>query len=281
MLIWEKTIPRHLTEKSNIQRFVIFTAVFALVFINIYAPFGVGTWYDVTELQFFLFSSIVILIGMIVIVVSRIIMLQFSRLKTLKYGEYALWIAGEIITMALVYTLIQRLFLDDPREFLTSFKKTVQITALVIMLPYVILWLYLSWREQNKKLDSFLVNPHSGNVSFGMIPFRDEKGVLRFSVKSEDLLYLEAADNYITVYYTDQNKICRYLVRTSLKRLEPELEHIGLVRCHRSIIVNFEKVKIIKKDKDGLKLELDLPQKLSLPVSKTYIDRVIRKFSGG
>ena len=279
MLIWEKNIPRHLTEKSNIQRFVIFTALFALVFINIYAPFGVETWYDVTELQLLLFSSIVILIGMFVIVFSRTIMLQFSKRKTLKYGEYALWIAGEIVVMALVYTLIQQFFLNDVKEFLPSFKTTIQITALVIMLPYIILWLYLSWREQSKKLDDLSANRLTENALQFMIPFRDEKGILKFSVKNVDLGYIEAAVNYIGVLFSYHNRSSIYRVRNSLKRVEQELSNMGLVRCHRSVMVNFEKVKIIKKDKEGLKLELDLPQRLSLPVSKTYIDHVIRKFS--
>jgi len=278
MLIWEKNIPRHLTEKSNIQIFVVFTAVFALVFINIYAPFGVDTWYDVTEMQLLFYSSIVILIGMLVIVISRILMFQISKMKTLRYGEYGLWIAGEIIAMALVYSIIQHFFLDDPRDFSPAFKKTIQITALVIMLPYVILWLYLSWREQNKKLDNLTELNVPVSMPFVMIPFTDEKGVLKFSVKNDDLLYLEAADNYIEIHYMDENKISKYLIRTSLKRMEQYLQKFGLVRCHRSIMVNFEKIKILRKDKEGLKIELDSPQKISLPVSRTYIDQVIRKF---
>ena len=206
-------------------------------------------------------------------------MLQFSKLKTLKYSEYGLWIAGEIVAMALVYTLVQHFFLDDPRDFVFSFKKTIKTTTLVIMLPYIILWLYLAWREQSKTLDNLAENVSTANPVVGMIPFYDEKGVLKFSVKSEDLLYLEAADNYTAVHYHDGSKISKYLVRNSMKNLEQSLHLMGLVRCHRSIMVNFEKIRILKKDKDGLILELDTPQKVSLPVSKTYIDQVIRKFS--
>lgn len=280
MLIWEKPIPLHLTEKSNIRLFVIFTAIFALVFINIYAPFGVDTWYEVTELQLFLYSSIVILIGMLVIVISRFLMLKFSKIRSLKYGIYALWIAGEIITMALVYALIQKFFLDKQIEFIPAFKKSIQITALVIMLPYIILWLYLSWKEQDKKLNFIKTSNTSDTIPHGLIPFRDERGTLKFSVRSEDLLFLEAADNYVSANYSDQGKISKYLIRNSLKRLEEEMSDFGLIRCHRSIMVNFEKIKIIKKDKEGLKIELDHPEKISLPVSKTYIDDLIRKFSG-
>jgi len=280
MLIWEKNIPAYLTGKTNIVRFVVFTAVFALIFINIYAPFGVNTWYNkVTELQLFFYSSLVILFGMLVIVISRILMWQFSRKKALRYSEYAGWIFGEIVSMALAYTLIQKLLLDGTADFTIVFKKSVQITALVILLPYAILWLYLSLQEKSRLLEKLSKAPEKETIPTGMIPFHDEKQVLRISVKSEDLLYLESADNYVYIHFLDHNKISKYLVRNSLKKLEPELVRRGLLRCHRSYMVNFEKVKLIKKVKDGLNIELDLPEKVSLPVSKTYIDLIIRKFT--
>jgi hypothetical protein len=280
MLIWEKNIPTYLTGKTNIVRFVVFTAVFALIFINIYAPFGVENWYHkVTELQLFLYSSSVILLGMLVIVVSRILMWLISRKKELRYGGYALWIFGEIVSMAVAYTLIQKLVLDGTADFVTVFKKSVQITALVILLPYAILWLYLSLQEKSRQLEKLSREPAKEIIPTGMIPFHDEKQVLRISIKSDDLLYLESADNYVFIHYLDHNKISKHMVRNSLKKLEPELTKRGLLRCHRSYMVNFEKVKLIKKEKDGLNIELDLPEKVSLPVSRTYIDEVIRKFS--
>ena len=279
MLIAEKTIPVYLTGKKNIFRFVLFTAVFALVFINIYAPFGVETWYNVTKLQLFFYSSLVILLGMLVVVISRILMLQFSRKKGLRYWEYAAWIFGEIVSMALVYTLFKQIFLEGSSDFVLTFKKSLQITALVILLPYAILWLYLSLLEKNRELELLVHNTKKEMNPFGMIPFRDEKHILRISLKSEDLLYLESADNYVYIHYLDHNKITKYMIRNSLKNLEAELTKIGFLRCHRSFMVNFEKVKLIKKEKDGLNLELDVPSEQSIPVSRTYIDQIIRRFS--
>jgi len=282
MMIWEKNIPAYLTGRTNIVRFVVFTAVFALVFINIYDPFGVDTWYHkVTDLQLFLYSSIIILFGMLVIVISRMLMWQFSRKKALRYGEYAGWIFAEIVSLALAYSLIQKLYLDGTADFITVFKKSVQITALVILLPYAILWLYLSLQEKSRLLEKLSYSNAREVLPSGMIAFHDEKQVLRFSIKSEDLLYLESADNYIYIHFLDHSKVSKFMVRNSLKKLEPELTQKGLLRCHRSYMVNFEKVKLIKKEKDGLNIELDMPERISLPVSKTYIDQVIRKFTAG
>ncbi len=52
-----------------------------------------------------------------------------------------------------------------------------------------------------------------------------------------------------------------------------------LVRCHRSYIVNIDKVKILKKIKGGLVLELDAESTPDIPVSKTYYEEFMNKFS--
>jgi hypothetical protein len=281
MPLWEKNIPKHLTEKSNIQLFIVFTAVFALVFINIYAPFSMVAWFNLTDLQLLLYSSVVILIGILVLVFSRILMFHLGKTRSLNFGEYSIWIAVEIILMALSYSFIQYFLLDDPRDFLTVLKKTIQTTALVVLLPYVIIWLYLSRQEKKRELDRLNSNFYKPVDQKQMLPFMDEKGNMKFSLKKEDLLYLEASDNYVSIYYLDQNKISTYLLRNNLKRIDQDLLGTGLLRCHRSYMVNFEKIKLIRRDKDGLILELDNVQKTVLPVSRTYIDNIIRNFSQG
>jgi DNA-binding LytR/AlgR family response regulator len=112
-----------------------------------------------------------------------------------------------------------------------------------------------------------------------MIPFHDEKDILRLSVKRDHLLYLEASDNYVNIYYLNKGKISRYLLRNSLKRMEDYFKNTEIVRCHRSFMVNFDKVKVIRKEKEGLQLELDLPSMIDIPVSRSYVEKVMAMFS--
>jgi DNA-binding LytR/AlgR family response regulator len=288
MLLWEKEIPEYFTDRRNIVSFVLFTAIFALVFINIYAPFGVGSWLNVTDFQLFFYSSIVILIGMLVIAVSRLLMYLLSRKKAIRYGEYALWIIGEILSMAFVYTLIQRFFLQGQKDFMVIMKNTVRITAFIILLPYVIYWLYLSFKEKYVLLEKMSLD-HPENMeslndrkqqgTWSMIPFLDEKGILRFSVKREDLLYLEAADNYVLIHYLEGNKKMKYMIRTTLKRIEQEFSAKNLVRCHRSFIINIDHVRTIRREKEGLIINFESPVNITVPISKTYLEVFIRKLS--
>lgn len=275
----QNPLPKYLTDRGNIVRLIILTAAFALVFINIYAPFGSETWYNVTPWEFFAYSSLVILTGVLVVVISRIIMYQAAKRNTLLIWHYLVWVVAEVFFMALFYTFFEKVILRDTRFIIDLFKVSAKNTALVLLLPYSVLWLYFSWMEKKHQLLTLTENPTPVDPSKNMIPFYDEKEELRFSVKAENLLYLESADNYVNIYYTDKEKIARFTLRNTIKRLEELFKGTEIIRCHRSYMVNFEKVKILRKDKDELSLELDVPSAISLPVSKSYVQNVMETFT--
>lgn len=279
MLIWEKKIPEFLVFSKNIVNRILFTAAFALVFINIYAPFGVNTWYNVTKLQLLLYSSGLILTGILVMVISRIIMFRVSHKHRLSYLQYGVWEVMEIVSMALVYTLLKIFFLHEKSDLLDDFMNSLQITALVIIIPFIITILYFSWQDKTRKLETLeQLKEENPAKTAKLLPFYDEKGVMRFSMLPSNILYLEAADNYVTIYFLDKQKMSHYLIRNSLKNLEEYLAGYTFVRCHRSFIVNFDKVKLVRKEKDGLKLEIDAPVELVIPISKTYSEGVMKEF---
>jgi hypothetical protein len=279
MVDFQKPIPSYLIEKRNIIRLVLFTSLFALVFINIYSPFGVDKWFKLTSLEFLTYSSLVILTGVLVVVISRIIMFYVCRRRLINIWQYLLWIFTEVLFMALFYALFEKLFLDDIRIFSDLVKLSARNTALVLLLPYSILWLYFSWKDKNEQIDRLAdIQSFSGSTR-NMIPFYDDKGILKFSVKKENLLYLESAENYINICYLNKGKVSKYLLRDTLKKIEEDFSGTEIVRCHRSYMVNFDKVKVIRKDKDGLKLELDNPSVIDIPVSKTYVNSVMQTFS--
>ena len=279
MFDFQKPIPPYLNEKQNIIRLVLFTSLFALVFINAYSPFGVDKWYNVTSLMFLIYSSLTILTGVLVVVISRILMYHVSKKYSINLWQYLLWIFAEIFSMALAYALFEKIFLKDARLFTDLIKNSSRNTALVLLLPYSILWLYFSWRDKKEQIEKLGDLPAYPDSTRNMIPFYDDKGILKFSIKKENLLYLESAENYVNICYLNKGKVSKYLLRDTLKKIEESFSGTEIVRCHRSYIVNFEKVKVIRKDKDGLMLEFDNPSVTDIPVSKTYVNAVMQTFS--
>lgn len=275
----QKPIPKYHVVKKNIVRLIIFTALFALVFINIYSPFGADSWFDLTKVEFLSYSSIVILTGVMVVVISRVIMYFVCKKKMISVLQYLAWITAEAVLMASFYSLFQKYVLKDSRDIFDLIKLFSLNTALVLLLPYMISWLYLAWRDKKEVIDRLEELTSLSGSTREMIPFFDDKSVLKFSVKKESLLYLEATENYISISYLNNGKISKYLLRETMKRMEEKFAGTEIIRCHRSYMVNFDKVKIIRKDRDGLKLDLDDPAVTGIPVSKTYVDKVMETFS--
>lgn len=276
-------IPAYLYERKNTVKMIYFTAAFALLFINIFQPFSSRSWYpDVSEFKYFAFSSLIILLGMLVVVVSRVIMLARAKKSPILYWQYVLWIAAEIAAMALFYALFAKFVPKEGagRDFMDIYRESVVNTSLILLLSYAILWLYFSWQEKKRLLENMGHGKPVETYGKLLAAFPDEKGELKISVLLESLLYIDSADNYITIHYMNKSKLSHFLLRNSLKWIDENLaENTPLVRCHRSYMVNLDNVKVLKKTKEGIMLELDADSAPDIPVSKTYYERFMQKFS--
>lgn len=273
----EYKIPEYIYEKSNIVRLILLTALFALVFINIYKPFSSSNWYAVSEFKFFVFSSLIILTGVLVVVLSRIVMYYWGRKHAISTYGYGVWIVLEIFFMSLFYT-IYTLVLNPEREYLNVFKESAINTSLVLLLPYSVLHFYFSYQEKERQLRLLEENRAEAAMKQTVFSFYDEKNELRLSVKRNNLLYLESADNYVCIWYLNKGLLTKFMLRNSLKAIEESLMDTNVLRCHRSFMVNFDQVKVIRREKDGVYLELDIEKVPDIPISKTYSEKVTHWF---
>ena len=277
MGLWDKNIPSYIYDKQHIVQLILWTAFFALVFINIYKPFSSSSWYDISEFKFFVFSSLIILTGVLVVVLSRIIMFHWGKRHAISVGNYSIWILLEIFFMSLFYT-IYTLVLNPEREYMDVFETSTINTSLVLLLPYSVLHFYFSYKDKERRL--LLLEEHQEEVIArqSVFSFYDEKQELRLSVKRSELLYLESADNYVCIWYLSKGQLTKFLLRNSLKAMEEHFADTNVLRCHRSYMVNFEQVKVIRREKEGIFLELGIERVPDIPISKTYSEKVMRWF---
>ena len=94
-----------------------------------------------------------------------------------------------------------------------------------------------------------------------------------------NILYIESADNYVEIYYLKKGKVSHFMLRNTLKLIEELYGSSVIMRCHRSYMVNIKNVKVLRKDKDGLLLELDIDGVPDIPVSKSYTEKILEVFS--
>jgi hypothetical protein len=274
MDLLNQKIPAYLYEKSNLIRLVFFTAIFALIFLNIYKPFSSEHWYPgVSGFMFFVSTSLIILTGVLVVVISRIIMYYYTKHHAITYLNYGFWILAEIFFMALFYTFYV-MSIQKEAEIMQAFQKSITNTSLVLLLPYAILTLFFSWQEKEKRLRQMEENKPEENSKHPVILFHDEKGELRLSIQRSCLLYIESADNYVIIWYLNKNAATKFILRSTLKALEEQLSDAHVLRCHRSFLVNFDQIKIIRREKDGIFLDLGIESVPDIPISKTYSEKV-------
>jgi len=213
----------------------------------------------------------------LVVVISRIVMYYWGRKHAISVGAYSVWIILEIFFMSLFYT-IYTLVLNPEREYLSVFKESAINTSLVLLLPYSVLHFYFSYQEKERQLRLLEEDRAEAANKLSVFSFYDEKHELRLSVKRTNLLYIESADNYVCIWYLNKGVLTKFMLRNSLKSIEESLDETNVLRCHRSYMVNFDQVKVIRREKDGIYLELGVEKVPDIPISKTYSEKVTHWF---
>lgn len=280
MNILTRVIPEYLCDKYNLLKMVVFTAIYAIIFINVYQPFGLGNLINnYPPFYYLLYSSIVVAIGFVVIGLSRVVMYFWHQRQAIIYIQYWVWILVEVLFMSIFFTLIV-LAVNPQAHAIATFKEAFFNTILILVIPYLLCFMFFSWVEKSRQLeerDEILPVDSAAK----MIDFYDERNIFRLSVLKNNLLYLEAADNYVCIYYLKKNNVTRYMLRNTLKNMESYLADVDIARCHRSYMVNLEYVSVIRRQRGGIYLELNDVEAPDIPLSPRYRDKVDAWFKAG
>lgn len=278
-------IPSFIYKRSNQIAMIIFVPIFALLFITIYRPFnfehidedtGLLTWLNISrEVLVQLITLGFIFVGMAVVAVSRWIMGVYTRKRELSYIQYISWVAFEILIMALIFT-IAALFTDTPKPVTTLFYNSLVKTILILLIPYVMCYIYFIWQERVAQLRHIRERLAEDETALqaAYVQIYDEKGEMRLSVRREHLFLLESADNYVCVWYINNNAPKKVLVRNTLTKVAKQLESTHIQRCHRSYIINLDLIKVMRREKEGIFVEFGVEGVPDVPISKTYVENI-------
>jgi DNA-binding LytR/AlgR family response regulator len=89
-----------------------------------------------------------------------------------------------------------------------------------------------------------------------------------FSCKCSDILFFRALDNYVIIHFIKDSKYLKDIIRTTLKKVKDNLnDYPNFFHCHKSYIVNLDKVIKVSGNAQGLKLHLDYTKEI-IPVSR-------------
>lgn len=278
--------PHFLTEKKSISQFLILVATIAVIFWIIYKPIGIMAGQAALGGNTLpLYTAILVTSGIVIIALSRILLYNVIKKKDLQLSGFLAWIIGEwIIIIAAVAVLAQLINTNEELTIGTIITRSTLFVTAILAIPYIVSILLFQIREKQMEIEALKAmlseqKAHPLIPADGMINFYDKSGHLVFGTKKKNLLYITANDNYTNIYFLNEGKTDCFIHHTSMKQVEEAYESQGLVRCHRGYLVNTENVKFLHKENDSLVLEL-IGSDTTIPVSKTYIDKVTHHFAG-
>lgn len=244
--------------------------LFTLVFTAYYKPQGI---YELLTMENVSFGFNVTMIFCIVIVsvsVTRLWLYLIGKFKRLPVPVYTMWCVGESLVSSLFVALYLTLISPSPISFFeTAGSSFISLLATNIY-PYGFLWLslelYSKYNDEIKPVDES-----------SLIRFHDEYRKLRLVIASEAVIFLRSDDNYVHIHYMDQGRPKKFILRSSIRALEDNLVKHGLVRCHRSYVINPAFIKIVHRDGFGLIVaELNQDGYESIPISRKYQDVIMK-----
>lgn len=283
-------VPKYLLEKYQIITTVIFTAFFSLVFLLLSVPFSHNVWFKLGENQAFGFTVIFFLISLGVVVLSKRV-LYSVRAREMSMLKFILWNFSEVVIISLLYTFFTiegaglGLLEADNVDFDRIFGSALLYSTISLGVPYVLCAMYFALQDKDNTIR--LMNLGSMVSDFNLRPqdeqritLHDNSGTMKFSIKQDNLYFIEADDNYIQVWYNDSNgDIRQYMLRCRLKTVEDSFSGSDLVRCHRKYIVNISKVSLLIGEDKGYLLDLGIKDVEPIPVSRTYEQAVLARFN--
>lgn len=271
--------------KGNILAcYILLIPMYAFFFLIGAKPYHLDDFMQVTQDQLAFRAAIMASIELVVVLISRLSMLLVRSKHQISYTGFILWELMEGLAITMFCALFVWLMDKRTMPYTELLPKMFVVTFSILLFPYVIVALFSELKDRDNTITRNRITIEryaTGQIGRedSTLPFIDDKKALKLAVTANAILYLEASDNYVNIFYLNNDKLVRFPLRNSMRGVEQICESNNIVRCHRSYYVNLRKVRAIQRDKDGLFAELTYPAAPHIPVSSTYSETVTGKFS--
>lgn len=299
-----KKLPHYLIEKNNLIVQVTISVLFAIAFLAVYIPLS-GTktaWFSLEDQDKFIYTAFFIIFSTIFLIFSRIMMFYMSkRLIRFTWPKYIFWTLGEIILIGLFHAYIS-LGIIHVENYIEGYPKaiiigkSILITFIALGFPFIVTDLSFALLDAQRVLRIARSVIQSNEASTTTLPknttgeqlvtdtpdiinFNDYTGAPKFAVKLENIYYIKAEGNYVNVYYNNKGGISTFVLRNKIQAIEDDFKGTPLMRCHRTYIVNSNNIKLLRNDADGYYIDFNQTGLEPVPVSNTYREKIVKRFT--
>ena len=284
-----KKLPHYLIAKNNLIVQVAISVLFTISFLAVYVPMSDTTtsWFSLDDNNKFIYTAFFIILSTIFLIISRIMMYYMSKnMIRFTLPKFILWTIGEIVLIGLfhAYISLNIIHIDQHTPELII-GKSILVTFIALGFPFIVTDLSFALIDARRILNiaKSVVRSTQKEAMVkdnpSIINFNDYTGALKFTVKLEDIYYIKAEGNYVNVFYNNKGGISSFMLRNKIQAIEDTFAGTPLMRCHRTYIVNSNNIKLIRNESDGYYVDFNQTGLESVPVSNTYREKIVKRFT--
>ena len=278
------TVPKQILQRRFLLRSVLFVSLFSMLFMALYQPaftysttwFGFHSWKQAGVTALFYAVAISTLI------ISKLLLFKFSRSHSVTVKRIFIWHIVEFFAIATEYYLFSVYFRLGSVEIPQLLIRIPMCVALILAIPYSIIWLYAQYKAKKEELELFKVTHKRETIESDhrLIQFRDSQGKHKMSLSEDSIFYIESQDNYVQIFYDLEGKLSSYLLRCSTQKIEEDLTGTSIVRCRRSFLVNTAKIVRWGKERGRFSITLSQPSGKTITVTPAYYRTILTHLDG-
>ena len=251
--------------------------LFIAIFCYLFMPFGLDKLNSSGRLGYGLVSF---LVCGLYIVILPLIFKNVLQNKGWKIYKEIIWILLINLSLAFAnyfYTgyLFNAGYKFNFRIFLFVLTCTVIIAVIpaITIILYKQLFVYKKIVKEVAQLDSQIMaknDSYNYVVPQKKLAITSENNKDIIEIKESDLMFIASAGNYIELYFLNDNTIEKKLLRNNISKVEQQLKKFkNIIRCHRSYIINLDKIEKVSGNLQGYQLSFKNMQE-HIPVSRSY-----------
>lgn len=259
-----------LDDFSSRWLFILFCTIFATAFNLFYDPLNVsGISTETTLARLFSYHGLGFW-GALVLIFTQFLLRPSFQLNTFLVWQFLSWVILEIFLLSICFFLIYR---ELGRPILAEFMVVFRMTALLAIVPYAIACLLIAVVRKPQRQ---ITQEEIAKPSTVLLSIKDENGKPMLSVAQEDILLLKSENNYTAIFFRQEQKVEKKLIRSSLKNILQQLPPSHFLRIHRSYSINVNNLSAVDRKNGELQVKVKQLPDLPLKVSETYKADILR-----
>lgn len=274
----DNTVPKLMLQKRFLNQSVLFVALFSIIFMTLYQPFSATAWFGFNSWKRAGITVLFYIVAVSTLFISKHLLSGKSNSRPVTTKFFFVWHIIEFLAIATEYYLFTVYFrLGLSRELPQLFIRIPSCVALILAIPYTIIWFYAQYKAKKEELELFKVTHNREIMESGhrLIQFRDSQGKHKMSLSEDSIFYIESQDNYVQIFYNLENRLSSYLLRCSTQKIEENLDGTSIVRCRRSFLVNTTKIARYGKERGKLTITLESPSGKTITVTPAYYRTIL------